>query len=186
MLLDFRSFMSRYGANVAGFFYNAGGIFQLIAGVALSSPRDIIAAVLNFTSASLLNFWGHRNGAIIIASFLAIVLTFLTDYPALVAGEISSFLAMTFYVVIQIVCILNAYLRRLFGASTSMLLRETLGAPRRLVGVSSFIFCRLPFVLGNGLHHRWVPTIIFSIWACADLAFSMSKPIISQSALAKS
>jgi hypothetical protein len=172
----FSTYMATYGANIAGHLYNGGGVVLLLGGAILSSPLDIIAALLNFGSSFTLSFFGRRNWGVACAALLAIVINILAAWPGFANRETTSFLGVGIVFITQTLAAFSGPLERHYAGASSVLLRETLGQPRRTSGLTQLVLCRWPLIYGNLMHDRLLGAIVFIIWAAADLAFAMSKP----------
>ena len=60
-------------------------------------------------------------------------------------------------------------------------LKETLGRPRRLMGLSFFTLSRIPIITASLAHgHGFAYVAPFIVWGLGDLIFSFSRPNISE------
>src|SRR5277367_6841527 len=85
-----RPFMAKYGANVGGFFWNAGTALQFIFGMIAASPREIASSVFNVASPCSFLFCGHWNWGVVMGGVFGTIGTFLAVYPQLISGEAGS------------------------------------------------------------------------------------------------
>lgn len=171
-----RNFMNKYGANVAGFFWNAGTAAQFVFGLIALSPLQIASSLFNVASPCTYMFLGHKNWGVPLGGTLGIIGTFLAVYAQIAHGEIGSIFGFTAFVFFVSFGNFSAPLHRRFAHSKNALAQVTLGHPRRISGLGSFTFTRLPIIYECVTHGRWPLAIVFALWALGDLAFSFSKP----------
>ncbi|HUY68498.1 MAG TPA: hypothetical protein VMV79_04275 [Alphaproteobacteria bacterium] len=169
------AFMEKYGGNVAGFFWNAGTALQLVFGLAALSPREIVSACVNFASPASYLLFGHRNWGVAVGGILGIIGTFLAVYPQIAAGEAGSIFGFCAFCLCVSMSIFSAPLTHRFRHAGRKILRETFGHPRRLSGLGSFFFTRLPIIAECAAHQRWRLAAVFALWACGDLTLSFSR-----------
>jgi hypothetical protein len=177
-----RSFMAKYGANVAGFFWNAGTLLQFVYGMIAAAPREIVSALFNIASPCSYMLFGHKNGGIAIGGTLGIIGTFLAVYPELMAGEIGTIFGFAAFVPIVMSNIFSPSLTHRFGTAKNAFLRATLGRPRRLSGLGSCIFTRLPIIYESLAHNNPRLASVFALWALGDFALSFSTPNLKKRA----
>ena len=167
-----QKFMEKYGANVAGFFWNAGTALQFVFGIIAQSPREIASSIFNVASPCSFLLFGHRNTGVALGGILGIIGTFLAVEPQIRAGEPGScfgFAAFCFFVSFSI---FSPQLARRYTHARNPILRQTLGHPRRLAGLGPFFCTRLPIIYECVTHSRWKLGTVFSVWAQGDFTFS--------------
>ncbi len=175
-----KPFMEKYGANVAGFFWNVGTALQFVFGLIQFSPLQLASAGFNIASPMSYLFFGHRNPGVVIGGICGIIGTFLAVYPQIMAGEIGAIFGFVTFVPLVMTTMFSPYLMPRYQKSKSACLRETLGHPRRLSGLGGCIFSRLPIIWDSAAHGRWQLATIFAVWALGDFSLSFSKPEIKK------
>ena len=172
-------FMEKYGANVAGFFWNAGTALQFFFGIVAQSPREIASALFNVASPCSFLLFGHTNLGVVSGGVLGFVGTVLAVYPGLVDGEAGTIFGLAVFAVLISLSVSSAPLTRRFAQSPRAFLRHTLGRQRRVSGLGSFFFTRMPIIYENIVHGRWKLAVVFALWALGDFAFSFSRARMS-------
>jgi hypothetical protein len=167
--------MKTYGANVAGFFWNAGTVLQFLFGLIVFSPLQIAASAFNIACPLTYLFLGHRNIGAVIGGCLGIVGTILSVYPQIIAGEWESIVGVLAFVFFVSLNIFSLPLTRRYINNKKKILRETWGHPRRLAGWGPLFLTRLPIIYESVTHGRWQLAIIFGVWSLGDLALGFSK-----------
>jgi len=169
--------MAEYGANVAGWLWNAGGILQFVLGTAVLSPREIIAGVINLSASSSAAFFGHKSWGIPTTCALAVVGTALTLYPGLIHFDLGIWGSYAAFVFSMVLGFFNAQLTHHFGQSPKTLLRYTLGNARRFAWLIT-LASRFPVIYAAVYSDQpnWRTALVVTIWALGDFAITLSKP----------
>ena len=170
-----RAFMAMYGANVAGFFWNAGTLMQFIFGMITASPLEITSSAFNIASPCSFLFFGHRNWGVVFGCMLGAIGTFLAVYPQILAGENASIFGFIAFCALIQLSIFSRSLTRRFAGSRNAFLRRTLGHPRRTNGIATFFCVRMPIIFESLTHDRWQLAAVFALWAVGDVAYSFSR-----------
>jgi len=169
--------MAKYGANVAGPIWIAGSVLELLIGTMTLSVLQIISSLFNIVSPATHALFGHTNTGVRLACLLGIIGTVLAVYPGIMNGEIGTIFGIIAFVGASLLGFFSYPLTRKFGTAKNKFLRVTLGKPRRLMGLSSFVLCRLIIIFTGLAHGRGFDYIApFIIWGIGDLTFSFSRP----------
>lgn len=168
--------MEKYGANVAGFFWNVGTAAQFVFGLILLSPVQILSSLFNVASPCTYMFLGHKNWGVALGGIFGIIGTVLAVYPQIIKGEAGSiFGAIAFFIFVSF-GIFSAFLTRRYNRAKWPAIRQTLGHPRRVSGLGAFLLGRVPIIYESIIHGRWPIAAVFCLWALGDFVFSFSKP----------
>jgi len=174
---NLRAFFAKYGANIAGPIWLSGSALQFLIGAVTTSPLVIISSVFNLVAPASHALFGHKNGGVIAGCLLGIIGTGLAVYPGLLNVEPGTIFGFCGYVVAATAGIFSKSLTIKFGEAKNILLRHTLGNPRRMMGLTCFALCRLPIIYTGLAHGRGLSYITpFIIWGLGDLTFSLSRP----------
>jgi hypothetical protein len=173
---NLRTFFIKYGANIAGPIWISGSVVQLLIGTVATSPREIISSVINILSPATFLLFGHKNQGVIAGAISGIIGTELAVHPGLAAGEFGTIFGFSVFVIASIAGIFGVPLTRKFNGSKNLLLRSTLGHPRRMMGLMIFALARMPIIYTGITHGRGLSYITpFIIWSFGDLALSLSR-----------
>lgn len=168
-------YLATYGANIAGTFYNIGNAFLFIVGAINYSPREISSAVILVVASCSFGFFGHKRWGVPIGCVLAVAGIFLAALPGLKNLEGGTLYGFGGLVLSAMFGIFSIVLTKRFSKDKRQIVRQTLGTPRRMMGLSALFLSRLPIMLEAILHQRWESAVFFGIVVIGDAAASMSR-----------
>lgn len=176
-----RRYIDTYGGNLAGHCWNSGSGLQFLLGSVTLSGREVVAGCINLTSGAASQFFGHTKWGIPVTALLGWVGSLLTFWPALFAGEITTWLSFLFLSTAQAIGFFNEQLSRGFGLHSAAWLRESLGQPRRTAGLFfGVLLSRIPMIIDCLMHQRWKLLAASILWTLGDLFYGFSKPVVAR------
>lgn len=175
-----QTYVEVYGANVAGLLWNIGNVLQISLGMAAMSPREIVAGLINISGASMSQFFGHTKWGTPANAAIASIGTFLTHYAGMARGDIGFWMGFMVLMAAKGISMANEPLAERFRNAQNMLLRHTLGQPRRLIGFGAFTLARIPIVISSCLSQDWTMLAFSAFWGPAEIFYGLSKPVAAR------
>ena len=171
-----RQAVEKFGINIASLVYFMGSCLQGQQGAVTATGNDIAAGILNGTTSLVALGVGHKTWGIALSFVLGAPAVALVRWDGVSALNPQDLLVVGAYVFGQALFVVSKPLIEKFKESSEVILRQTLGNPRRLAAATMICCVQLPCFfdrLAQGKPEEAFPFLVFS---GAHVFSAFSKP----------